>query len=90
MRYREFYNKLAQIGTHRWLVEKSDDKSYLNIYYRNGTHIYLAYFIHLGVPFSLMRTIDNRKILQHAKFSQKVYILCSCLASTPIKKRGEL
>lgn len=90
MRYREFYNKLGQIGNHLWLVEKNADKSFLDVYYRNGVHIQLAYSIHLTMPFMLISTIDNRKMLEHANYSQKVYTLCSCLASTQIDKRGKL
>lgn len=90
MRYREFYNKLGQIGNHLWLVEKNADKSFLDVYYRNGVHIQLAYSIHLTMPFMLISTIDNRKMLEHANYSQKVYTLCSYLASTQIDKRGKL
>lgn len=89
MTYREFYNKLGQLGNHRWLVER-EDKSFLDIYYRDGVHMKLAYSIHLTMPFMLISTIDNRKMLEHANYSQKVYTLCSCLASTQIDKRGKL
>lgn len=90
MEYRTFFNKLGQIEGHHWLVERRTGQPFLNIYYRNGSHLDLAYYIHLNEPFMLVSTIDNQKMLRHAKYSQQVYILCSCLASTQIKKRGEL
>lgn len=90
MEYKTFYNRLSQITDHDWLVQKDPGTCFLNVYYRKGSHLLLAFYIQTNDPFVLISSLENRSKIKHFNFSRKVYALCCLLASTPIDERGQL